>query len=207
MSYPDPLFKVVSFYTSDYKADADRLIASLAKFKIPCHIHRTVSFGSWAANTAWKPKFLCEQRETRSGPIVWIDCDAIVRQYPYEFDLLADPKRIAIKPYDIAVHYRRGEELLSGTVWINDTPGAREILDKWDAKQVEDWTVWDQKTLASVLNEAPAIRVYNLPASYAFIFDLMKRESPDVEPVIEHFQASRRTRRRERMTPFSERLF
>ncbi len=208
MADRDPLFTVVTYYTSDYKGDAARLAVSLADLDIPKYFDRIATRGSWQANIAYKPEFLWYMRRKLKGPIVWIDADAIVRSYPHEFDDLADIKKISPNPFDLAVHYRRGKELLSGTIWINDTHGAREIIRNWWEAQGMTPDVWDQKTLAAVIRDfGQDARIYDLPAAYTFIFDLMKTESPDVEPVIEHFQASRKARRRERINPYPETLF
>ena len=211
MPHASPLFTVVSFFTADYQADASRLIDSLEVFKIPKHIQRIPTLGSWAANTGYKPSFLLDMRSKYSGPIVWIDCDAIVRKYPHEFDDLADPKKIAPRPVDMAVHYRNGTDLLSGTIYIGDTPAAPGILGDWIAKQIEYPETWDQRTLAATLAaHEDLILVYDLPDTYTFIFDIMRRSNPLGEPVIEHFQSSRRTRRREIFegnNPFPEKLF
>ncbi len=204
----ESLFTVISYYTSDYKDDAARLRASLDALSIPHRITRIATRGSWQANIAYKPAFIAKARYELRGPLVWIDADAIVRSYPHEFVDLADVKKISPNPFDLAVHYRRGQELLSGTIWINDTHAVQALLSCWNWKQIDSPGVWDQKTLAEVITEVgPEIRVYDLPAAYTFIFDLMKTESPDVEPVIEHFQASRKTRRRERVNPYPETLF
>lgn len=198
MPHPAPLLTVVSFFTPDYSADADRLAASLDEFKIPYKIDQIPTLGSWSLNTAYKATFLAIARMQLRGPLVWIDADAIVRSYPHEFDHLADPKKIAPEPYDIAVHFRRDKELLSGTIWINDTYGAEALLTCWQWEQRKRPNTWDQKTLAHVIQETgDAIKLYRLPPAYCFIHDLMRPENPGVEPVIEHFQASRRTRRRE----------
>jgi hypothetical protein len=174
-----------SFYTvnTPYEKEKDSLVEDLERLNLRYFIKAIDSKGNWVLNTNEKSKVCLEAFDTYKEPVVYVDCDARIRKYPEFFDSL---------DCDIAVHYRRGRELLSGTLFFNQTEKAREVIQAWVSKCAIFAQVWDQRNLASVLNDVKDVRIGMLPATYVQIFDLMKDAG---EPVIEHFQASRRFKR------------
>lgn len=176
-----PLF--CSFYTQNtpYEQEKNFLLQDLIHHNLEYVITGVDSKGSWVLNTNQKSIVCLNTFDTYNRPIVYLDCDARVRQYPKLFETLT---------CDVAVHYRRGRELLSGTLFFNQTTGARTVLEAWVQKCKDLPHIWDQKNLATVLLDMKdVIDIGFLPASYVQIFDLMKDAG---EPVIEHMQASRR---------------
>ena len=140
--------------------------------------------GSWVDNCARKPHFLARMRAALRGPMIWLDADARVMSPP-SWPL----------GYDFGYHLFRNHEVLSGTLYIGDTPGARDLLQRWCTAMDNAAGLWDQRTLAQVLQAAPDTwRVARLPESHACID---KYHTPGVEPVIWHRQASRRLKTRE----------
>ena len=122
--------------------------------------------------------------------IIWIDCDAELKRYPALFDEL---------DCDVAAHeFRRGlyqprhkdtpPELLSGTLFLRNNEKVREIVKKWIQECSENPRVWDQKSLAKVLHG----EYTRLPAAYCCIDKIMRKVQ---NPVILHYQASRRVRK------------
>lgn len=176
-------FNLISFYTPDYKAVADRLRCSCDIFDIQHEILEVPHQGTWLKGVAYKPKFIQQMWRLSAKPIVWVDADAVIKKHPYYFELIKT---------DIAVHFRSDKryknELLSGTMFFNKTEGAKRIIDKWVALQEKEPEVWDQRTLQSVVESEESISVYRLPASYTQIYDTMADRG---EPVIEHYQESR----------------
>jgi hypothetical protein len=114
--------------------------------------------------------------------IVWLDADAVVQQYPALFDDM---------DADIAVHYKDGKELLSGTMYFSNTEKARELLREWIALAETTKDVTQPQSVLQELLRSGKYLVHKLPAPYTLIFDLMSHLGP---PVIEHFQASRKGR-------------
>jgi len=191
-----PNFIVVAFYTekTPYEEEVKGLQKTCAEHGVHCHTKGYKNRGKWVRNAAIKPHFIRQMMEQHPGKaIVYLDADARLRQYPALFDTL---------DADIAVHFRnRGgnKELLSGTIFIKDTPGTHQLLRAWEEEQEKCPDEWDQRVLARLLSrwEAP-LRVVDLPATYCQIFDTMK----DVGiPVIEHLQASRRFKQLVEHTP------
>jgi hypothetical protein len=179
-----PLF--ISFYTPIYRSEADGLLATLAAFGLSADVRLVESQGSWVRNCARKADFIAEMMDEYPGrPLVWLDADARVRQWPellFHLDC------------DFAAHWKGGTELLSGTLYFGGTDAARRLVQPWAAMCRADPDVWDQKHLQRVVGNADGLRVDTLPAPYVLIFDLMKDEGP---PVIEHLQASRKLKDRQ----------
>jgi len=176
---------IVSYYTPAYAVDASRLVSSLDKFQLPYDVTPIDTLGSWSANTGHKAAFMQKMRERHTGPIVWLDADAEVMKYPLAFDVLDG--------CDIGVHFRRDSELLSGTLYVGDTPKAREVLAAWVRRCEECPNEWDQRNLHAALGMVHGVKLHRLPAAYTCIFDAddMLKQG---EPVILHHQASRRLR-------------
>lgn len=177
-----PLF--VSFFTPDYAPEAAGLVESLHRFGLPCFVQEVPSSGCWTANCARKPSFLLEARKQFPGqPVVWLDADARVRQNPTLFE--------SIPGYvDLAVHYRDGTELLSGTMYWGAGEHATRLLKAWRRDCELNPSLFDQRVLQGLVDGTSRYRVTYLPATYTAIFDA-RMCGPD-EIVIEHMQASRR---------------
>lgn len=187
-SHPRP-FVVVSFFTrgTPYREEAKKLIASCKKFNLNFYVKAVANQGHWLANVRWRPIFLRRQIERIEKSIVWIDADGVVQRDPVLFD------ELELSDFDMAVHYRKGVELLGGTMWFANTGRVRRLMDLWIDKIESNVFYKEQVAIQILLKEHPEFRVANLPPTYTQIFDLMKDAG---EPVIEHFQASRRLKLR-----------
>lgn len=181
---------IIAYHTGGgYVAEADQLEATLQTHGLDYEITEWADGGSWAANTSAKPTFLLDAMARHDGPLLYVDVDARIRSVP---DML-----YALTPEDgdVAAHYLLDRELLSGTVWLSNTPACREMVEAWKARCDADPDRWDQKHLQDLL-ETERWRVVRLEPQYAFIFDISRRAYPGVEPVIEQMQASRRLKKR-----------
>lgn len=185
---PEPVF--VNFYTRSrgYDEYAAHLVESL--HRAGCLIDQEVIEypGSWTKAQALKPVFLQRKLEENfPHPIVWVDADAIVHQRPTLFYEWADEHNAP----DIGVHYKNGEECLSGTIWLNPSERTRNLLARWVKLQQANPEEWDQRLLEHLISEDNDLKLERLPATYCQIFDSMKDAG---EPVIEHFQHSRKAK-------------
>ena len=194
-------WRVVSFYTTGtgYEREVKKLIASLDEFGLERHIFACAPRGSWRQNLNWKSEIIGKAFDMFPGQdIVFIDADAVVRQDPVLFDKIS-----AEHIHDVAAHYHPyrmsapGGSLLSGTLWLANTMEGRRLVDRWHAIGVSQPTVRHQHCLQLAINDLNQsgfpVRVYRLPRAYTLIFDYYRTNRPD--PVIEHFQASRRFKR------------
>ena len=184
-------FIVIAYYTLGtlYEKHARRLATSCMKFNVPCHIKGVENLGSWHKNINYKPTFIREMMELhRPRSVVYVDCDAEFLQYPTLFEQLFC--EIAVHEFDRSWygHKQNGTEILSGTIFFDNSQASRFIVDLWIDMCTKNPKDWDQRSLAKVL----PVSFYRLPESYCCIFDTMKRVE---NKVIVHYQASRTVRR------------
>ena len=172
----------VSYYTPNYRREAMGLVETLDSFGLEYAVKQIEDRGSWERNCAHKPTFMRRIMVSYDQPVVWLDADARVRQKPEIFEKLNEQ-------VDLACHFRHGVELLSGTVFVNNTMRGWQLLQAWKDECERRPGEWDQRCLAKVV-EREKFNVYHLLASYCRVFDDPKMG----EPVIEHMQASRRLR-------------
>jgi len=191
-------WKVVSFYTkgTGYEKEIETLRESLEKFDISYKFYPVSPQGSWRMNLNFKSKCILKaMKEFPKWDIVFIDADGIVRQYPKLFDELS-----AKGHYDIAAVFhcyakRSGDsdELLSGTLWIQNCQSAREIVERWHEIGIANQNIRHQKCLKVAIREMNREhRLYRMPFEYTYVFDYVYKEKR--LPIVEHFQASRRFR-------------
>ena len=199
---------VVSYFTdnSPYPEHATHLIRSLRSFNLPYEVTPMKDLGDWQKNTQFKATFLQQKlKRFRPHSLVCVDCDAVFYRYPDYFDKLdIDPSvNIAVHVLDHSKYSRRNHppELLSGTIFLRNTPTTSIIVNAWIAACRKSPMLWDQRALASVLQNFP---YHQLPAEYCTIFDLMKSVQ---NPVIKHFQASREVRRAKKNSPKTNQVF
>lgn len=177
-----PDFKVVGFYTLDtpYEEEIKGLEQSCQRLGIPIHTQGYACRKQWEHNAGIKPEFLLSvlANETKNR-LVYVDADARIKQEPRLFNEL---------DCDLAVHFRRGSELLSGTIFFKNNAKVRSLFEAWLMEQKRCPDEWDQRVLQRVIKNWDGV-IGELPATYCQIFDSMKHAGM---PVIEHLQASRR---------------
>jgi len=179
--YPLPIF--ASFYTPDYGDSAARLARSCDKFHLQYCIERMKDKGSWKENCDQKAKFIRQVRKRNPGaPVVWIDADAEVLEYPKLFHQL-DPA------VDVAyAKIGHQDEVLSGTVYFAPTDGATQLLLRWQKFIDQNKGEVDQVNLGLALKNWVG-NSHWLPDEYCRIFDHPKQGSE--LPVIMQYQQSR----------------
>jgi hypothetical protein len=177
-------WKVVSFHTDDalYKWHIERLKDSLVDHGLDSYIEEIPRSKGWVTHVDYKPVFILKCLEMFPENIVWLDADAIVQQYPILFDDI---------DADIAVHYKDGRELLSGTMYLSNTEKTKELLREWIALRETKTNITQPQQVLGELLRSGKYLVHKLPPTYTLIFDLMSHLGP---AVIEHFQASRKGR-------------
>ena len=178
---------IVSYFTENYRKEADKLIKSLKRNEISYVVKELSDQGGWDKNTHYKPIFLLEMMQLGFPYVVWTDADSEVIKPPTLFDTL---------DCDVAFHRFQGTELLSGTVFLNNTPKTIELLNKWIEVNNQNPTVFDQKNLDTALSLVPDLTIGELPPEYCFIYDLSFLEYGDLKPVFMHWQASRKLKKK-----------
>jgi hypothetical protein len=186
---------IVAYYTrgTGYEEAVELLIGSLRRCGLQFSIRSIPDLGGWFRNTHFKAIFLLETLRRLQRCLLYLDADSVLHERPRLLETL---------DADIAVHYRElpndaPAELLSGTIYLRPGPATYELLGRWINFNTARPVCWDQVNLDAAICHTPGLRVGHLPREYAFIFDSMRKESPDARPVIEHFQASRRFRNKQ----------
>jgi len=185
-------FIVVGYYTIDtlYEKEAEVLRRSLVRHDVPHRIVGVPNQGSWALNTSYKPQFIEEMMEQYPELcIVYVDVDAEFLAYPTFFGIFSGDIGVYEFPW---TEYRLDDtrkELLSGTLFFRNTEKVVEQVRRWGARCHQKPKTWDQIHLAEVLENNYDL----LPPEYCKIFDKMDWCK---DPVIVHYQASRRVRNR-----------
>jgi hypothetical protein len=190
-----PLLKVsrgtiVLFHTDDtiYHDEAKRCIQYLEKLNLEYDLTCIPSGEGWVENCAMKPTVLLEARKRLRGPLLYIDVDAIVHKDPWGYLSQYDG--------DMAVYVHSDGELLSGTIWLNDTVGSIRILERWLENQQKNKKDWDQRVLQAIMENSETcsgeehFSFQRLPPNFCYVFDKeMSYLFGDI--IIEQLQASR----------------
>lgn len=186
---------VVSYFTAGtpYKKEAARLEESMLQLTIPHHVAEVPNLRDWQKNTHFKAVFIRKMMDRfPTKDLIWVDADAVFHHYPVLFDEIAEANHI-----DISCHHRNWKhgknELLSGTVYIRNNMAMKKVVDDWILLNKQNKSTWEQRNLARAIKREPLVNVCSLPIEYCCIFDDDNRKQ--IDPVIEHFQASRRLRR------------
>lgn len=189
---------IVAYYTvnTPYEIEANKLKASLDKLRLTYDIVGVDNLGNWQANTRFKAHFMEDMLKKHPGKnLLYVDSDAIIHKIPILFENYK---------YDIAVRWQdfrwRKNECLSGTIFMANNDRTLELCKRWqnvnisegpNAKTFEQWNLG--KVIKDMSKEGK-IKDGNLPPEYTMIFDSMRAMYPNIDPVIEHFQASRKLR-------------
>ena len=189
---------VVSYCTKGYAEIAKPLIASLERLGIEHDVELVKLRGSWCANCYYKPQFILRKLTEHKQPVLWVDAYAMFHKKP---TVLYNKKIMGV--VDVGLHLLPTGEIMAGTLYFGDTVAAKALLRAWMARNEaigEDASgVADQRGLQELfyspehLYQGPAPTIFKMPACYAKMYDYGYYR--DVTPVIEHFQASRQTRR------------
>lgn len=184
---------IVSYYTLGtlYEDLAKHFIESLKKYKILHYVEGVPNLNDWHKNTNYKPSFLLNMLEKFPDKnVIWVDCDAEFLRYPMLFSSLDCD--VAAHEFDRGLYQRRRKdwpkELLSGTVFLRNNERVRNLVEKWKQECKKNPQVWDQKSFEKVLNGD----YHRLSAAYCQIHRVMRAVK---DPVIVHYQASRRVRK------------
>jgi len=177
-------YTIVGWYTPDYEACADRLIASLKRHGYENYImYPQIPVGRWGANVRYyKPRVLAQALRELDGDIVYLDADAVVHGKMTLFDEWGDE--------DFGAHWRAGQELLGGTLYLKPSVRLIFMLDDIASLMESANLVWQQAAQITILHHSE-VRVKKLPPEYCCIFDSMRMANPGIQPIIEHMQYSR----------------
>ncbi|HUT76990.1 MAG TPA: hypothetical protein VM285_04850 [Polyangia bacterium] len=180
---------IVSYYTPGYSGHAAVLEASCDAYGYHHEILGCPDRGDWQANERLKTSFLIGRRfQHPRERLLWVDADGeMMAPAAGNFD--------PPEPCDIGVHHHHLDRLASpGTLLVEPTDAAWRFLCVWNEQTsvIGD----DKASFAAAVALVPGLRVWRLPESHCFIRDLAA--DPCGPVVVEHHQASREMRRKER---------
>lgn len=88
-------------------------------------------------------------------------------------------------------------ELLSGTMVFRYNPKVLALMEIYIEECKNSPKVWEQKILQEILAKDKTIKIYNLPASYCAVVKFDNKVPEYIgEPVVVHWQASRRFKKK-----------
>ena len=188
----------ISYYTKNTpyeKVMKEKLLPSLQKWNLKYDIEGIEDLGNWQRNTHYKAEFIKKMLLKHKQPVIFLDADATIEQYPKLFKTLY--------LYDISYHELdwnlqwRGKsgnkkEILSGTLWLNYTKNILTFLDAWIEENQKSIN-WEQRNMAKVLKKLKyKLKIYPLPPEYITIVKHNNKVPKHIKnPVIIHWQASR----------------
>lgn len=190
----------ISFYTKNtaYQLEKDRLKNTARALGIIVDFYEQENLGTWRANIHDRIRILRHFLDKYKGQdIVYIDCDAEIVKYPSLFDNW-NKGDLGIHKLDRRKYFKRWNEYwqeeyeyLGGTMFFKNNDITKQLLELWEEMDKPMNTALSQMTLIYAIRkmQEKGLKVYELPANYCQIFDVMADAG---EPVIEHFQASRR---------------
>jgi hypothetical protein len=190
----------VSGYTKDtpYEVEVQNLRKSLECFGLRYDLVPYEHRGSWLANCHYIPIACRDMLKKYPGEnIIWLDADAVVQRYPsLLFELEREGKA------DFAVHMLPREDgwmqLADGTMFIRNNPRGMKLMEDWitNDEKMFPFGTWEQKVLEDMLPHEKNLVWQDLPAEYCFIFDNeTQMKMIKEEPIIVHYQTSRRFRK------------
>lgn len=215
---------VIGFYSigTPYEQEAKTLVASLDRVGMAHKVTGFADRGGWYQNTAAKADLILDARTNIRGPLLYIDVDAFVhvnctddllertRGADFGVHMFAGPAKgkkkrtvcrcvaLGSRPYNPDA-CDRPHRLLSGTLFLGDTPGALALCENWVALNQtmrERGLVHGggQKNLWFLTTCMKDLNIARLPGRYTYVYDKSWGYPPN-EPVwIEHLIASRENR-------------
>jgi len=179
---------ICSFFTKEYAELAERMKNSALRFGYETDIQQIEKInGSWLDTMYWRAEFVRQMLEKHGRDVVWLDCDAVIEKRPELFDCFEGDFGIHIHDFP----WNRRDHL-GGTMYFSYNGKTMLFIDRWILlnKRLPRQTL-TQRIIPHAISASPELVVINFPATYCQIFDLMKDCG---EPVISHWQASRKFR-------------
>jgi len=181
----DKKFTIICFYTLDniYSEEVKRLQKTIDLFNLDYYIEGLPSLGDWKQATDYKATFIQRALRRVTTPVVFVDADGEFVDYPLLFDTLT---------CDIAAFVNHINNLLSGTLYLANNNKVKNLVDRWITHNGKNKTLFEQSILQSEIRSSKNLDFKTLPIGYCQIYNYKFR---DDNPVIIHWQASRRTKK------------
>jgi len=200
--------QIVSFYTPEYEGEVKGWKVSMAKTGLPFYAQRTESRGSWRKNCGLKPGFMLECLARFNDACLWIDIDGRVLGGMPELESAPDE-------YDFGCFFIPWDQMnrndkpggpksqtdgtASGTMFVNNTVLGRDFMRRW-IEMDHGQHQYEQIVLGETWHghRPGGLRTWRMPQRYCKVFDRPWKRGEAGPVQIEHYQASRRLRRKVR---------
>ena len=192
---------IVAYYTSDtpYEQVAkSQLIPSLNWWKLKHDVVSVPAFNNWSEATGYKSKFILQMLLKHQEPIVCLDVDAYVLQYPHILMNIPHDIDVAYHDLDWNLQWKNIEgesrrELLSGTIYFKYNNKVLSLLNRWINDVQKEINTPEQLILQRIMTSKHDYRVLKLPVEYCTVLHHDNTIPNYVKsPVILHTQASRK---------------
>ncbi len=194
-------FVVVSFFTKGfYMREAFELMRTCQLLRVSFYMEQVDETGDWMKNDNYKPVFLARMsNQFSTKPIVWLDADSRIRQYPTKFEGLGPV---------VAYHHFK-ERPCAAVIYLGAGHRRTLFLNEWASLLAKDpLGVKLPMTLADVgapeqyyFEEAviqQGVAWEELPATYCWLWPFALDHQTSLNntpvmdiPVIEQMQANR----------------
>lgn len=164
-------YTVISFYTdrpttskdtdtSTYYSDhAKRLKIELSNNSLNYDIRELPSKNNYMQNCLLKPKFILNLLEEKKLPVLWMDIDCIIKDFPYDF---ADCE------YDMCIVKRSDDISESCFIYFNYTPGSLKFINEWKERCESAITNLDHLIMIELYNKYKyTLKIKEYPWYYA----------------------------------------
>ncbi len=200
--------RIVSYYTPEYKDELQGWTESIMALGMPYFVTMVESKGTWRANCGHKPHFLLECLEQFKEPLLWIDIDGRVKgKLPelatapslYDFGCWFIPWDQMNRNHKPGGPKSQTDGTASGTMFVNDTDTGRAMMAAWIAHD-EGQHHYEQIVLGEAFHyhRPRNLRTWRMPQRYCKVFDAKWKRGEEGPVEIEHYQASRRLKRKVR---------
>ena len=177
---------VCAYFTPNYLEEIKSLHQSLVALKINHYLYPHEDLGYWEKNTRAKPNFILKCLDKfPTLNLVYTDADSLFRRNPTLFENLNEDIAIFKAPQDSDYFTH---DYLTSTIYFKNNQKSCELIVQWINEQHVGALQVDQDSFDIAVKKIPDLNIYNLPFSYVKVFD----QAPNTEPVIEHFQSSRK---------------
>lgn len=173
------------------------MIDSCKSYELPIEIEGVDSFGSWELNCAFKPFFILKKLSELNRPLLWIDADGAFVNMPRWIAAFEGDFSVRIHE-DLPLNHP--SKVISSTIFVRPSEQGIRLVRLW-AKECEKQLLdpnrkeefWDQVALReAIFSKSHHATIHALPHAFAKIFDHPKDMHEVANPIIEHYQASRR---------------
>lgn len=177
---------ICAYFTESYIDEITQLHQSLVDLKLNHFLFPHEDLGYWEKNTRAKPAFIkmCLEK-FKNYNIAYTDADSIFRKEPELFSTIQEDIGV-FKATDKSNYFTH--DYLTGTIFFRNNENSKKFIYLWIAEQKAGTLQVDQDSFDIAIKAIPELSAFSLPFSYVKVFD----QQAGVEPIIEHFQASRK---------------